>query len=115
MNTNEMGIVIAATEAQHKCGVEPNLERRIEKCMQAVQNSWMLTDEESKFRAAILAALQLSNDDEKEKIREALEPLKILSALLSGVPVDMSAVKLPENPIRLRDIWTKVTTKESGK
>jgi hypothetical protein len=71
--------------------------------------AWMVLDEDTQFKGAVVAVYTASTDEaEKERIKEALDSLRDLAALLSGVPVDVERVKVPDNPLPLRNLWLEV-------
>ena len=69
-----------------------------------------MTDEDAQFKGAVAAVYEAStSEDERDRIRAELESLRDLSALLSGVPVDLEQITPLENPIGLRKMWQEVT------
>lgn len=111
---NDAALMIAVTEAGHaiKGKSFPTLEAKLEAAMEATKDHWMLTDEDGRFRAAIGAVLCDCTPDEKERIESEMLALRTLSAMFSGIPVDLAGMKAPENPLKLMDLWRKVTKKD---
>lgn len=103
MNTTAQAI--AAAEARHVVKVEDALEDRLKATMKATRGHWMATDEDDQLYAAIGAVYALASEEEKKQITNELEHLKILSALLSGVPVDFEAIPPLANPIGIMKLW----------
>jgi hypothetical protein len=105
---NLIHIIIALSKSVIK--PDDSLEDRCRAAMKAAHANGIVTDEELQFKGAVAAVFVESTDeDEKERIRLELETLRDLSALLSGVPVDLEAIQPLENPIGLRKLWVEVT------
>lgn len=84
-------VMIAITELKGVAGTEPDYAKRVEKVMAAAAKHWMVTNEEEQFKAAC-GALLLTSPDQKDEIESQLRALRNLSALVSGVPVDLDAM-----------------------
>ena len=96
------------TECIEEAKNEESLDDIIDACFSAAKDHWMATEEDDQFLGAVGAILQLSNDEDEEKMRAELDTVKALNAAMSGVPVDFSAVpSLRENPICLHGRWKK--------
>ena len=54
-------------------------------------------DDDLMFRASVAAVMVTANDEDKERIEQGVQCIKALSALVSGIPVDVSA-GVGENP-----------------
>lgn len=103
-------LALVMAEAGSAIKPDDSLEDRCRAAMKACYRHWMVTDEDTQFKGAVAAVFVASDDeDEKERIRVELESLAHLSALLSGVPIDLERVTVPENPIGLRKMWQEVT------
>lgn len=108
MSDNLLMLVVA--EARGAIVPTDSLEDRCRAAMKASYRHWMVTDEDTQFKGAVAAVFSEStDDDEKERIRLELESLRDLSALLSGVSLDLEAIHPLENPIGLRQMWVEVT------
>ena len=113
MSRNDAGLAIISSECESACANEPDLERRIVKAMRPVANGhWMFTgDEDLCFRGAIGGVLRSpqTTEEEKERLIASVEGLRTISAILSGVPVDLEAAmdKLNSGPqvIPLQKLW----------
>lgn len=71
---------------------EANIIERIRKAMKATKDHWMITDEDLQFRAALGIAMVNSDETDKARIVRSFQPLKSLSAMMSGVSVDVDAM-----------------------
>lgn len=97
---------------------ETDIGERIKQCMRRTYQHWMATDEDLQFRGALAGAMGLSDDDDKQRITDALKPLQALSAMMSGVPVDLEAVTAQldmDNLVPLRKLWEEVKKETSDK
>jgi hypothetical protein len=84
-------VMIAITELKEIAAGEPDYAKRVEKVMAAAVKHWMVVDEQEQFKAAC-GALMLTSPDQKAEIESQLSALRNLSALVSGVPVDLDAM-----------------------
>lgn len=108
MNNMDPRLMIAITEAESAAKKEKTLIGRLKAAMRATKDHWMLTDEDGRFRAAVGAAMLLSDEETQGRIKRELTVLKTLSAAMNGVPVDFSAMSDIEEPIGLIKIWNEV-------
>lgn len=110
----DISIAIPMTEA--KAAVErlpegTSLEDRIRTAMKATHRHWMVTDEDAQFRAAVAAAILTGSDDEQERLKQEVDSLKSLNALISGVPVDLDRMveqAKASQPVGLLKLWDEV-------
>jgi hypothetical protein len=72
----------------------------------------MVTDENTQFKAALVAAASVSDGEERDRITRSSRALakvaSMLQALQAGVPVDieaMAAEKQDDDLIPLRKLW----------
>lgn len=97
MTIDRAGLAIMSGECERACKGEPNLESRFHKAMAVVaKDHWMYCGdhyEDLRFRSAIGGVLLSpeTTDAEKEQIKKSITGLRVLSAVLNGVPVDMGA------------------------
>ena len=73
--------------------------------MKATHDHWMVLDEDVQFRMAVGAVLLVAPEADREVLEGELKSLRIMSAIMSGVPVDMDAVTVPENPFGILKLW----------
>lgn len=99
---------IAAAEARHAVVATDSLENRFKAAMRATRGHWMATDENDQLYGAIGAVYATATEEEKLRITDELEHLKVLSAVLTGVPVNFEAVTPLENPIGIMSLWREV-------
>lgn len=98
-------LIIAFIEAKEAAKNESTLEGRLKAAMNATKDHWVLTDEDGRFRAAVGAALLLSDDDDQERITKEMAQLRTLSAVMSGVPINFEGIETIEKPIGLMKMW----------
>lgn len=99
-------VLIAITELKGVAEAEPDYAKRVEKVMAAAAKHWMVTNEEEQFKAAC-GALLLTSPDQADDIKAQLNGLRNLSALISGVPIDIDAMlaeseATPKPTVKLR-------------
>ena len=105
---NLIHVVIAV--AKSAINLDDSLEDRCRAAMKAAKDNGIILDEELQFKGAVAALfMESSDDDENDRIRLELEALRDLSALLSGVPLDLERIQPLDNPIGLRKLWVEVT------
>lgn len=88
---------------------EGTLEERIRFAMNYAQRNDDLFfmgggDDDGRFRTALAAVLQKCSDEEKVTIDRSLMPLKMLSAAMSGIPIDFSHLEM-ERIVPLMKWW----------
>ena len=89
MSMTMVNLVVA--ECKSACAEEPELEERLKKAMFVAKDHWMVTNDDMRFRGAVVAAYvdPLTTEEEKERITFTLDQLRTLGAMTSGVPVDL--------------------------
>ncbi len=108
---NNALLSIVAAECKGPCANEPDLLERIKKAMVPVANGhWMVMDDDLCLRGALAAVLldPETTEDDKRRITFTLEQLRSVSAMMSGVPVDVEqALANPEEiePVPLIKLW----------
>ena len=105
-------LAIACHEARREAEKVTSLEDMLRAAMKAMTALWLSTDDDLRFRGAVGGVLMVLDErgdtEASARINSELEALRSLSALLSGVPVDMGRVAMPENPIGLMKLWGEV-------
>lgn len=109
MNTQfEATLMIGITEAQNAADEHNKLEDKIDAAMNATINHWMILDEDKQFRAAV-GGLILSVDEEiRERIKKEMESIRAMSAMMSGVPVDIEQVDVDFEFLGLLKRWKEL-------
>lgn len=106
--TTETAIMIAATEAKEEAIGCKTLTEQLRAAMNCTKDHWILTNEEDQFKAAIAAVMLLCPDDDKIRIETEIKQLNMLSAAMSGVPVDFGQMDEIKDPIGLLGMWKDV-------
>lgn len=109
-------LMIAATEAkgavERTVAAHPNasLEDRLRAAFEVTRHHWLVTDEDTQFRAGIGGVLLTADDDEKARIQAELQTLQTLGAAMSGVPVDFGGIGADDapKPIGMLGIWREM-------
>lgn len=68
-----------------------------------------VTDDD-RFRAALGGVLLAGSEEDRDLITRSLKPLRALSALMDGVPVDFRAFEIDDDIIPLRKLWRESET-----
>ena len=112
MSRELMEIQIAAAPVRDRIPADKPLAERIAFAMRYVREHerdlfWMSynANDDLKMRTAIAAVMLAGNDDDREAITRAMQPLKMLSAAMSGVPVDFSALGDFADVLPLLKMW----------
>ncbi len=63
----------------------------IKSAMNAAQNHWLVVDEEERFKSACGALLLIADEENKEIMEQELKGLQSISAMQSGILVDLEA------------------------
>lgn len=104
-------VAIVALEARQAVEALPagtSLEDRLRAAMKASRDHWMATDEGDQLMGACEAVYGLASSTERERIEADLRVMSSLSALMSGVPVAIDQIDVPENPLGIRRLWREV-------
>jgi len=99
---------IGVTEAKAASEKETTIQAQMDAAMKLMQHHWMILDEDLQFRCAVGALLMIVDEQTQETIKEEMASLKALSALMSGIPVDMERVTVPQNPLGLMKRWKEL-------
>jgi hypothetical protein len=89
-------LMMGVTEAKAAAERFTSLDEQIDAAMNTMRNHWMILDEDLQFRCAVGALLLIVDEPTRQSIRSELNALKALSALMSGVPVDIERVEVGE-------------------
>lgn len=106
---NNVMLSLVATECREAARSADTLDDRIKAAFKAARNHWMVRDENEQFQGAVAGIYELSDETDRERIKMEMDGLRALSALFSGVPVDMSQIPIPEKPIGLLKTWKETT------
>lgn len=108
---NDAMLMIVATEAKARIEGKTfaTVEEKLKEAMRATKDHWGVTDEQMQFKAAIAAVLlDKPSPEDKARIEEELNVLKMLGAAMQGIPVDFSQMVPPEKPLGLNKLWQDV-------
>lgn len=111
---NNTIISIVATECRHAAEKETTLDDRIAAAMNVAKDHYLTTDNDERFRGAIAAIYELSDEETRYRIKEEMDALKYLSAMLSDVSVNLDAMPKIENPIGLIKTWGRLSRCEQS-
>lgn len=78
---------------------------------------WMSarTTDDVMFRTALAAVMLAGSEDDKDVIERSMKPLRALTALLSGVPIDMAAIPTDKDLLPLMKLWHESEPGAGGK
>jgi CRISPR/Cas system CMR-associated protein Cmr5 small subunit len=111
VDQNGLSIVISIIETYLKNQDHDTAEGWLKAAFELAKDeacTWLISDEDSKFRAGVGAAFLHVSEEDQERIKIELGMLKNLSALMQGVAVDVSRVfEQPEGfeAIGLMKLW----------
>lgn len=104
-------MIVTAVALRNDVPKDVPLRERLAFAMRAVRTpgnhySFMCTTDEQMFRGAIGAVLLTCDEDERAQIVDAIWNLRILSAAIEGLPVDLAQLTLDHEPrLRLMELW----------
>jgi hypothetical protein len=81
--------LIAVSEAEMAADGIADLKDRITACMMATRDHWLALDDTERFKAAVAAAIQLSNGEDKATLERSIAALNAVSAMLDGRDADL--------------------------
>lgn len=110
MGERTTGIILAAQIIASEAGItaEGTLEDRLRSAMTKGKDQWMITDDDERFRASVGAVLISATEDERQRLTEELRALQSFGALVNGMPIDITRIEVPENPVGLLNLWREV-------
>lgn len=101
MSHDMIELQIAASSLRDRIPKDQPLEARVEFAMRQVNSQerdlfWMTVrpSDDLKLRTALAAVMLAGDDEDRVMIERSLKPLKAMSALISGVPVDFEAIDM---------------------
>jgi hypothetical protein len=70
---------------------------------------WMTgnASEDDMFRVAVAAVMVKCNEEERDIVERSLKPLRMLSAMCAGIPVDLSSFPIPDDLLPLQAMWVE--------
>ncbi len=98
-------LMIVIAEAKSAAEGEDTLEDKLTAAMNSARNHWMVLDEDKQFRGAVGAVMLLVDDEDKHRLELEMKALNALSALMSGVPIDIDTIEVSDDPIGLMKMW----------
>lgn len=106
---NDAAVTITATGLRDSIPQDVPLEDKLRFAMRKVREpngaAFMCGNDDQMFRGAVGAVMLMCSEEERERIEFDLRNLKILSAMMSGIPVDVDAIKVAEKPLGLVGMW----------
>ena len=101
-------LMIVIAEAKSAAEGKDTLEDKLTAAMNSARNHWMVLDEDKQFRGAVGAVMLLVDDETKRRLELEMKSLNALSAMISGVPVDIEQIEVSEDPIGLLKMWKEL-------
>ena len=117
MDQSDMAITIAALEAKIEVDrTQGGIKEKLGAAMRATRDHWLVTDEDSQFRAAISGVMLYYGEGSEEynRLRWEMEALNrigaAISAAMSGIGVDFFSTlgEQKYEPIGLLKLWREV-------
>ena len=81
-------VLIAASVAKDAARNQGDIKSKFRAAFEELKEFWLPINDDEKIRAAIVAVYELSTEEEKALIETEITGLKIISAMMDGVPVD---------------------------
>jgi hypothetical protein len=68
---------------------------------------WMSArvNEDMKMRTALAAVMLAGDESDRDIITRSMKPLRMLSAAMSGIPVDFGAMELSDDLLPIMKLW----------
>lgn len=112
MSADTIELQIAATPVRDHIPNGKPLPERVSFAMRYVREHerdlfWMTarTTDDLMMRTALAAVLMAGDDSDRDVIKRSLKPLQMLSAAMSGIPVDFGAMEMSDDLIPLMKLW----------
>lgn len=106
--SEDVMIALMITETKGKIDNNQSIEERLKTAMKSTFNHWMCLDEQKQFDAAVASVFMTASDEEKGRLKNEIESIKILSAIIDGIPVDFEKFSKLENPIGIIKLWQEI-------
>jgi hypothetical protein len=101
-------LLVLVTEATLEASDKPTFDAKIDAAMRCAKNHWLVTNKDDRFRGAIAAIYELADEPTKARIMAEVDDMRNLSALISGIPIDVSQIKPSKNPLGLLRRWNEI-------
>ena len=112
MSRDLMELQIAASPVVDRIPKDKPLTERVAFAMRYVREHerdlfWLSYDanDDLKMRTALAAVMLAGNEEDKDAITRAMKPLRMLSAAMSGIPVDFAALEDSADILPLIKMW----------
>lgn len=99
MSRDMMELQIAAAPVRDRIPADKTLTERLTFAMRYVREHerdlfWMSANanDDMQFRTALAAVMLAGNDEDRGAIERSMKPLRMLSAAMSGIPVDLGSL-----------------------
>lgn len=108
MSNKELAASMIEAENREALKAAETIEEKFKVAFKGAKDHWMFTDEDDQYAGGIGAALISMSEEQREEVSVELKALQALNSLMSGVPVDMEAVVMPDNAIGIVGLWREV-------
>ncbi len=96
---NDTVLMIAVTDIRPACAGESDLTQRLDKAFRQARRFWLSTDENLRFKAAVVAVtMETTDEEEKTQIEWSSRMLYAYARLCGGGSVE----ELPEPPPEIK-------------
>ncbi len=108
MSNKEIAASMIEAENREALQAAETPEEKFRVAFKGAKDHWMFIDEEDQYVGGIGAALLSMSDEQRDEVSVELKAMTALNSLMSGVPVDMEAVVMPENAIGIIGLWREI-------
>lgn len=104
---------IAVMEIKGQIKTTDGLVNKLKAAMKIAKSHWLVTDDGKRFECAVGAVLCSVEGEDEARLLAELECLKVVSAMINGISVNLDEVPTPKNPIGLHKLWKEATDEET--
>lgn len=108
MSNKELAASMIEAENRDALQAAKTPEEKFRIAFKGAKDHWMFVDEEDQYVGGIGAALISMSEEQRTEVSVELKAMRALNSMLSGVPVDISAVEIPDNVIGIQKLWHEI-------
>lgn len=112
MEREMLELQLAVAPVRAAIPADKTLTERLQFAMRYVRDHerdlfWMSarTTDDTKFRTALAAVMLAGSEEDKSVIERSMKPMRMLSAVMQGIPVDFGDIPADEDLLPLIKLW----------